>query len=197
MKTTRLFLFAAALVLVAGLTAGVMAQGKAGAAFRLPPEPITPVTTLNAIEVTDGALGYDSQKQEVMFGYSFLGRTTGVYPGSFTLSMNCTPAVPIPSGTSELTGGSWTLPVYTTETKASGYAGSLFGTIAKGTMSWDKTGTKATLYLVLSVDGGTEAWDGVGGYATFTGTLFVDEKTEKTMLTGDLVFNTITVSPIQ
>jgi hypothetical protein len=198
MKTSKHILLTLVFVLLSGLGAGVMAQNKGGSAFRLPPEPIVPVTTVNALEVTDGTPGYDSQtKQEVMFGYSFLGRTTGAYPGSFTLSMNCTPAVPVPSDKSELTGGSWTLPVYMTAIKGSGYAGALFGTVAKGTMIWDKTGTNATMYMVLSVDGGTQAWDGVGGYATFTGTLFVDEKTQKTMLTGDLVFNIISVSPMQ
>ena len=58
-----------------------------GSAVRLPPEPIVGVTKVNAIEVTDGVVGYDSQtKQETAFGYSYLGRTTGSYPGSFTLA---------------------------------------------------------------------------------------------------------------
>jgi hypothetical protein len=105
--------------------------------------------------------------------------------------MNCAPALPIPGSTSEVSGGSWTLPVYMTSIKGgTSYAGSLYGTIAKGEMSWDKTGRYATVYIVLDVHG-TQSWEGVGGYASFTGNLYVDEKTEKTMLDGTLVFTLI------
>ena len=195
MRISRLFLFAASFVLLTVLSAGVMAQRKASGAFRLPPEPIGSVVKVNAIEVTDGTIGYDAQtKEETAFGYSFLGRTTGAFPGSFTLSMNCAPAKAVPEGTSALKGGSWTLPVYMTEVRG-GYAGSLYGTIEKGTMTWDAKGTSATIYMVLNVAGGTQSWQGVGGFATFTGTLVVDEKTDTTTLSGDMVFNTI--SPIQ
>lgn len=195
MRISKLFLFAAAFVLLVGLYAGAMAQGRMVRqdSFRLPPEPIVPIVNLNAIEVTDGTLGMDNvTKKETAFGYSFLGRTTGSLPGSFTLSMNCTPSIPLPGETSDVTGGSWTLPVYMPGTKlGSSYAGSLYGTIAKGTMTWDKTGTGATVYIVLNVDGGTQSWDSVGGYATFAGTLFIDEKTQKTTLNGALVFTII------
>jgi hypothetical protein len=195
MKTSKYFLLAATLVLLAGLSFSAMAQSKRSV-FRLPPEPLPPGVSVIAIEVTDGISGFDNKtKLETVFGYSFLGRTTGSMPGSFTISMNCTPATPIPGESSDLTGGSWTLPVYMTKLDGGGYAGSLYGTIAKGTMNWDKTGTNANIYIVLNVNGGTQTWDGVVGYATFTGLMFVDEKTQKTMLTGDLVFNIITISP--
>ena len=206
MKTSKNFLLAAAFVLLVG-SGGVMAQGKMEPTFRIPPEPVEPVTSVNAIEVTDGTVGYDAQgKQEIQFGYSFLGRTTGAFPGSFTLFMNCTPrhqllgdtgevtGDALGASTSELTGGAWTLPVYAGALKGGGYAGSLYGTIAKGTMNYDKLGTGGSVYIVLNVDGGTQSWEGVRGFATFTGTLFVDEKTQKTMLSGDLVFNIINAS---
>lgn len=204
MKTSKYFLLAAAFVLLVG-SGGIMAQGKMESNFRIPPEPVGLVTTVNAIEVTDGTVGYDGQgKQEIQFGYSFLGRTTGAFPGSFTLFMNCTArhqllgdtgevtGDALGANTSELTGGAWTLPVYVGALKGGGYAGSLYGTIAKGTMNYDELGTGANVYIVLNVDGGTQSWEGVTGFATFTGTLLVDEKTQKTMLSGDLVFNIIT-----
>ena len=192
MKTSKHLLLVAAFVLLASL-GSAMAQGKmnqTGTAI-LPPEPILPIVHVNAIEVTDGTIGYDGQtKSETMFGYSFLGRTSGSFPGSFTLSMNCTPAIPKPGESSGLTGGAWTLPVYMTTSLRSGasYAGSFYGTIADGKMHWDKTGTNAEVYFVLNVDGGTQTWDGASGYAIFTGILFHDEKTQKTTLSGDLVF---------
>lgn len=189
MKTRKTFLLAMALVLMAGLGAGAMGQGKTGSVQGSPPEPIEPSAHVNAIEVTDGVVGFDLAKSETAFGYAFLGRTTGSLPGSFTLSMNCTPAAPLPGETSEMTGGSWTLPVYMTNLKGgSGYAGSLYGTIANGSMNWEKSGSGANVYAVLNIDGGTQTWDGAQGFATFVGTIFVDEKTQKTMLTGDLVF---------
>jgi hypothetical protein len=206
MKTSKHFLLAVAFVLIAA-SSGVMAQSrKTSAAIPTPPEPILSSTKVNAIEITDGTVGYNSQtKEETTFGYSFLGRTTGAFPGSFTLSMNCTPPpaegygsagttaiVPPPT---VMTGGSWTLPVYTTSMKgSSSYAGSLYGTIAKGEMNYDKRGN-ATVYFVLNVDGGTQSWDGVRGYATFAGTLLIDEKTQKKTLTGDMVFDIISVFP--
>ena len=199
MKTSKYFLLVAAFVLLVSLVATAMGQGKMdpkGSAFRLPPEPIQPIVSVSAIEITDGTLGMDSTtKTETAFGYSFFGQTTGSLPGSFTLSMNCAPALPIPGGTSELTGGSWTLPVYMTSIKGgTSYAGSLYGTIAKGTMTWDKTGTNATVYIVLDVSG-TQTWEDVGGYASFAGNLYVDEKTQKTLLDGTLVFTLISALP--
>lgn len=207
MKTSKYFLLAMAFVLIAALSGGVMAQAKkSSAAIPTPPEPIMAITKVNAIEITDGTIGYDGQtKDETAFGYGFLGRTTGAFPGSFTLSMNCTPPpaagdygispISITPARIVMTGGSWTLPVYTTPLKGgSSYAGSLYGTIAKGEMNYDKLGTTATVYFVLNVDGGTQSWDGVRGYATFAGTLFVDEKTQKKVLTGEMVFDIINVS---
>jgi hypothetical protein len=201
MKISKYFLLAAALVLVGVLCSGATAQVKMGPTsppIWLPPEPIMDIVSVNAIEISDGTLGFNSEtKKETSFGYSFLGQTTGSLPGSFTLSMNCTPATPIPGDTSELTGGAWSLPVYMLSIRGSGYAGSLYGTIAKGTMNWDKTGTNADIYIVLNVNGGTQSWENVQGYATFAGTLFVDEKTQKTMLNGNMVFTIISGIPDQ
>jgi hypothetical protein len=191
MKASKHIMFVAIFVLVTGLI-GVMAQNRTiqkDSAIRLPPEPILQTAHVTAAEITDGIVGFDSQtKKETVFGYSFLGQTTGSYPGSFTLSMNCSPAIPIPGDVSEMSGGAWTLPVYVTGTKATGHAGSLYGTISKGTMSWDKAGTTATIYAVLNVDGGTQKWSGAQGFVIFTGTLSVDGKTQEPTLDGDLVF---------
>jgi hypothetical protein len=194
MRTSKLFLFAAAFVLLASFYTGAMAQdrmGQKGSIGRLPPGPIGSIVKVSAIEVTDGVIGLDNlTKEETAFGYAFLGQTTGDFPGSFTLSMNCTPAKAKPGEGNELTSGSWTLPVYITSMRgSSAYAGSLYGTIAKGKMNWDEKGTSANVYIVLNVDGGTQSWDGVKGYATFAGTLTVDETTGKTTLDGDMMFS--------
>ena len=67
MKTSKHLLLAAAFVLLAGLCTGAMAQGKMdpeALAFRLPPEAILTSVTINAIEITDGKLGYDGQTKQ-------------------------------------------------------------------------------------------------------------------------------------
>ena len=66
MKTSKYFLLVAALVLLVGLVGTAMAQGKMdskGSAFRLPPEPIQPIVSVSAIEVTDGIVGMDSTRE--------------------------------------------------------------------------------------------------------------------------------------
>lgn len=185
MKISKLFLLVAAAALLMGFANGAFAQRKISPAV-MPPIPIT--TKVSAIEVTDGTFGYDTQREETMYGYTFLGRTSGEYPGSFILSMNCSPAFPIAGGETAVSSGSWTLPVYANSLKGSSYAGSLYGTIAKGSMIFDKVGN-ADVYIQLNVNGGTQTWDGVTGYATFTGTLVHDEKHDVTTLTGTLEFN--------
>jgi hypothetical protein len=197
-ENKQIFSVGRGLGVLVGFVGTAMAQGKMdskGTAYRLPPQPIQPIVSVSAIEITDGTVGMDIKGTETAFGYSFMGQTTGSLPGTFTLSMNCAPALPIPGYTSEVSGGSWTLPVYMTSIKGgTTYAGSLYGTIDKGTMSWDKTGRNATVYILLNVNG-TQTWEGVGGYASFAGTLYVDEKTQETMLDGTLVFTLINPIP--
>jgi hypothetical protein len=192
MKTSKYFLFVAAFVVVIGLSLGAMAQKRLDVTKSTIglPSPTVPTVNIIAIEVSDGTLGLDSRDNtETTFGYSFLGRASGSLSGSFTLSMNCAPAIPVPGDTTQLTGGSWTLPVYMGTMKGGGYAGSLYGTVAKGSMNWDQLGTTADVHILLNVDGGTQTWDGEQGYATFEGTLSVDPQTGKANLTGDAVFS--------
>jgi hypothetical protein len=186
MNTSKRFLVAATFVMLTGLCAGAMAQSRTSA-FLLPPEPYSDVIKVNAIRISEGTTGYDGQtKEESKFGYSFLGRTSGSLPGSFTLFLNYAPATLVPGDSSALTGGAWALPVYTAYTRlgGDGYAGSLYGSIASGKMSWDKAGTSAAVYIILNVDGGTKSWDGVKGSATFVGTLSIDDK-GTTILNGE------------
>ena len=193
MNSRKYFLLTASFILLAGLITGAMGQRKTGATAPTlsPPEPIQTIVKVNAIEIADGIVGVDKQNQvETMFGYSFLGRTSGALPGSFMFSMNCAPAAFVPGGTNDVTGGAWSLPVDMNEIRG-GYAGSLYGVIEKGKMEWDKTGTRATLYLVLKIDGGTQIYKGFSGYALFTGTLVEDETTLLKTITGDLVFNSL------
>jgi hypothetical protein len=190
MKTGKLFLLTAALVMAAGLVGSAMAQGRIAPAGAIEIRPIPATTKLNAIEITDGTIGYDSNaKQEMTYGYSFLGRTSGEFPGSFSLFMNCTPAIPMLGDASEVTGGSWALPVYMTGAKGGlVYVGSLYGTISNGSMNWDKLGN-ADVNLVLNVDGGTQNWAGATGSVTFVGTLLHSQSSDVTTLTGELVFS--------
>jgi hypothetical protein len=61
MKTSKRFLLAAAFTLLVGLGSGAMAQSKMGPTgppIFEPPDPIVPVVTVNAIEITDGTREY-------------------------------------------------------------------------------------------------------------------------------------------
>jgi len=191
MKISKQLLLAAAFMLLTGLGATAMAQGK-DSLYRV--AAVTrdqPVVRISAIEVSFGTAGTNTEtSMDTAFGYSFLGQTTGSFPGTFTLSMNSTPSTPIPGGTSEVTGGSWTLPVYEIDGQGNtSYAGSFYGTISSGMIEWDQSGTTAGISFRLNVNGGTEAYDGTNSFATFVGTLLVDEATQKITLEGKLTFN--------
>ena len=184
MNTKRLFI-TAAFILVVGLGTSVTAQRKTSLQAGItPPQPVDTTVTLelNSVEVTDGTIAFDPKRGDSMFGYGFLGRTSGDLPGSFMFSMNCFPSFFAPGGTNEITGGMWTLPVYMTPFKGlnTTYMGSLYGTLVNGSMDWDKTGT-AQVFFAFNVDGGTQNWAGVKGYGTFKGTLSENEKTGTTM----------------
>lgn len=194
MNTKRL-LMTAAFILVVGLGASATAQRKTSLQdFIIPPQPIeTSVTMeLNSVEVTDGSVALDPKRGDTMFGYGFLGRTSGDLPGSFMFSMNCFPSFFAPGESNEITGGMWTLPVYMRPFKGlnTTYMGSLFGTLVKGSMDWDKTVDCSTsglctgsalVYFELNVTGGTQNWAGATGYGTFKGTLTQNEKTGTTL----------------
>ncbi|MGH9874757.1 MAG: hypothetical protein ACRD9S_20065, partial [Pyrinomonadaceae bacterium] len=178
MNTSKRVMIIAAFILIACLAASADAQRKTALQVNniAPPQPIgeSVTMTLNAIEVSDGVVGLDGRDGggagvypnpgETIFGYGFLGRTTGDLPGSFMFSMNCTPAVFTPGESNEITGGMWTLPVYAQALKGLNtvYMGSLYGKSVSGKMGWDKDGN-AAVYVNLTIEGGTQNWAGVTG----------------------------------
>jgi hypothetical protein len=199
MNTSKRLMITAAFILIACLAASAGAQRKTSLPVDniSPPQPIDQNVTmkLNAIEISDGIVGLDpkfggaagfSRAGETIFGYAFLGRTSGTLPGSFMLSMNCTPAVFTPGGANEITGGMWTLPVYALPFKGldTVYMGSLYGEPVSGNMGWDKEGN-AEVFVNLTIEGGTQNWAGVKGYGTFEGTVTTSGK-GGTTLTGVL-----------
>ena len=196
MRTSNYLLPSVAFVLLAGVLAGAMAQGGLKPSYRSVPEPIEEFVSVSAIEVSDGVMGMDNATgQETAFGYSFLAQTTGAMPGSLTLSMNAVPLTPETQATllvnkdRQLTGGTWTLPVYKTTMRGGAvFVGSVYGTVANGTMMWDKTGTTGTINFVLNVNGGTQTWAGARGSATFEGIMSVDETTNATIFNGNMEF---------
>lgn len=203
MNTSKRLMIIAAFILIAGLAASAGAQRRSALQVKdiAPPQPIDQTVTmkLNAIEVSDGVVGFTPgfvgpgepgdrfpKQIESIFGYAFLGRTSGDLPGSFMFSMNCTPAVFTPGESNEITGGMWTLPVYARPFKGldTVYMGSLYGKPVSGKMGWDKEGN-AEVYVNLTIEGGTQNWAGVKGYGTFEGTMTTSGK-GGTTLTGVL-----------
>jgi hypothetical protein len=198
MNASKQLILAAALVLLAGLCAGATAQQlkteTKTQALVSPGDTIS--MRLSAIEVAEGARAFDYNitpaalrpeplMREVLFGYSFLGRTSGELPGSLNLSMNCTPATFTPEGTNEMAGGTWTLPVYNNRGLLGAYyrvgvidsyVGALYGNVTGGTIKWDKTGTVGVLDMTFEVTGGTKAFAELSGKGTIQGTMFESEK---------------------
>lgn len=163
----RLF-FITVIFLVSGFVTGAIAQEVR------PPMPSVHVVDLKlrGIEFNDGVVGYDNLwGRETMFGYAFVGKTYGELPGVLTLSMNCSPATFTPGMSNEMTGGTWTLPIYSAPSvfKQPVYLGSLYGHIAGGKLAWDKI--SAQMYLTFVVDGGTLKFTGATGDGSFDGTL--------------------------
>jgi len=178
----------AAFILLAGLCASATAQRKtnlimSGDGIPVPQQEY--FLKVNAIEASEGTVAVDYKFGESLFGYSFLGRTTGDLAGSLMLSMNCSPAAFVPGGMNEMIGGSWTFPVYASDKSTRDiYLGSLYGTIKTGKMAWDKSGTIAEMSVILVFENGTKTWEGRRGYAEFLGTL--DDSGKFETLTGVL-----------
>lgn len=115
------------------------------------------------------------------YGWMCYAKTTGAFPGSFTVSMDYL-GTKAPGTSSSISGGSWTLPVYTTSKFSKlgpipleSYQGVLFGTVEGGAITWGKDGN-ATMELKLIVQGGTQAFAGYSGGAVLYGTLAYSEK---------------------
>jgi hypothetical protein len=157
MKRTTHIALAIALTFLAGLFCGAQAQTKP--------------TTLQGIEVSSGLEGGE---RGVTYGVSFLGKTTGVLPGSFFMSLNHTSFLSPDSPINTINGGTWSLAVY----QYNRYLGAIYGRVAEGSMNWKAPDTVAAVNITLMVDGGTRIFTGVSGKGTFTGTLnrMVDDK---------------------
>ena len=178
MNTAKRLAFAVALTLLTGLFWSTQAQSLS--------------TKLQTIEVSPGIEGTD---KGMMYGATYLGKTTGVLPGSFFLSMNydmtsvltarLSLAQQVPS-IQNITGGTWSLPVY----RGSLYLGAIYGHIQEGTMQGTPGGLRpSTVNMILVVDGGTQTYDGTSGSGTFSGTLNHVTKDGIPTMSGTLSFD--------
>jgi hypothetical protein len=180
-KLLKTKLFIAVIFLVSNLVTGAAAQSPSDSEPTVPPHTGQSVELkLRGIEISDGFVGFDNfTGRETMFGYAFVGQTYGALPGVLTLSMNCTPAAFTPGGVNEVTGGTWTLPIYSTPSlvKQPVYLGSFYGHIATGKMGWETT--SAQMNLIFTIDGGTLKFTGATGEGTFEGTFAEPVKGEE------------------
>src|ERR1044072_3568434 len=169
MKRTKHLAFAIALTFLAGLFWSAQAQNR--------------LNTLKGIEV---APGVEDAEKGVINGASFLGKTSGLYPGSFFMSLNYTTesfgTLQTVQTRNIITIGTWSLPVY----RSSQYLGALYGRVVDGTMVWNSANTVATVNIILSLDGGTQKFEKASRQAEFVGTL--DRTTRgKPTLNGSLM----------
>jgi hypothetical protein len=167
MKRTKHLACAIALTFLAGLSWSAQAQNR--------------LTTIKGIEATPGV---ETPERGVINGTSFLGKTSGLYPGSFFMSLNyTTQSFGFSQTQNIITIGTWSLPVY----RANQYLGAVYGRVVDGTMDWNSDKTIATVNITMSVDGGTQTFEKSNGKANFVGTL--DRTTRgKPTLNGSLMF---------
>ena len=136
------------------------------------------IVTFNGVEVSAG-----HQEPGEAYGWICYARTGGAFPGTLTVTMDYL-GVKGPGVSSQVTGGGWTLPVYLTGKFSTAkrpitddpYRGVLFGSVDGGEISWDKSGTLATVQLKLIIRGGTKDMEGLSGSAILQGTVIYDEK---------------------
>ena len=166
--------FAVALLVTLVLSGAVQAQSGTAVSFK-------------GLEISGG---YEEPGEA--YGWMCYAKTTGAFPGSFTMSMNYL-GTKEPGTSSSISGGSWTLPVYTTSKFSrfgpiplESYQGVLFGTVEAGAVTWGKDGN-ATMELKLTVKGGTQGFVGYSGDAVLYGTLAYSEKGAP--WTGTIYFN--------
>jgi len=166
--------FAVALLVTLVLAGAVQAQSDAAVSFK-------------GLEISTG-----HEEPGEAYGWMCYAKTTGTFPGSFTMSMNYM-GTKQPGTSSDISGGSWTLPVYTTSKLSNlgpipleSYQGVLFGTVEGGAITWGKDGN-ATMELKLIVQGGTQAFAGYSGGALLYGTLAYSERGAP--WTGTIYFN--------
>ena len=169
----RIKFFIAVIFLLSGLVIGATAQLADDSQIQpFAPSVQTVELKLHGIEFNDGVVGFDKETgRDSMFGYGFHGQTYGALPGVLTLSMNCTPATFNPGESNEMTGGTWTLPVYSMPPlyKNPVYLGSFYGHIVSGKLSWEKISAK--MYFTFAIDGGTVKFTGATGDGFFEGDL--------------------------
>ncbi len=135
------------------------------------------VVSFNGIEIATG-----HEEPGEAYGWMCYARTTGTFPGNLTLTMDYQ-GIKAPSTSSDVTGGSWTLPVYTSSKFSAirpilmdPYQGVLFGSIDGGSVAWSKDGLVATIELKLTIRGGTQAMTDLHGDAILYGTVTYGEK---------------------
>lgn len=132
------------------------------------------VVSFQGIEISSG---HDETGEA--YGWMCYARTTAPFPGNFTLTMDYM-GMKQPGTVSDVTGGSWTLPVYASSKYSlrpwplDAYQGVMFGSVEGGAITWDKLGS--TMELKLSITGGTQGFSGYRGSAILYGTLTYDEK---------------------
>ena len=176
MRITKCIAAGFALLLIGLFGISAQAQNRP-----VPVEQTGAVLTIKGFEVSPGTQEYGET-----YGWTCFGKATGDLTGDFTLSMNIN-SVRTPGGTAVIESGDWTLSVYEATIRGTIDMGALYGNVQFGEVTWDKTGTTASVQLKLLITGGTDTMSDVNGTATLFATVTYDEKGTGTF-GGTLVF---------
>ncbi|MDT5157163.1 MAG: hypothetical protein QOH51_1520 [Acidobacteriota bacterium] len=140
------------------------------------------VSNFNGFEMSQGHKELSGEA----YGWVCYGKTSGYLPGNLTLMMDYQAQSEVGLDTIArvsdiigggnnnkiITGGNWTLPVYTTTIRGTTtYVGVLYGTVTSGTFTWDDMGYTGTMNLKLQITGGTQTMVGWQGTVDFDATV--------------------------
>jgi hypothetical protein len=125
------------------------------------------VNNFNGFEISQGHTELSGEA----YGWVCYGKTSGYLPGNLTLMLNYQPQNDA-GFDKTITGGNWTLPVYTTTIRGTTtYVGVLYGTVTSGTFTWNDMGYTGTMNVKLQITGGTQTMVGWQGTADFDATV--------------------------
>lgn len=181
MKSSKLLAFAAAIVLLAGMSAQAQKRKVSIKAMPLPVPAalqgkyVTEVGGSQASQGLEAIVGFGTHQ---VMGWNVFGQTTGDLSGHIFMSINYNMpsavdpgdeigAIPPPVPPSQVTSGSWIKLIYVDGV----YAGSVSGRIVGGTVTWDTRSQTQTVSLDLAGDSGTGAYEGNTGLGSFIGSV--------------------------
>jgi hypothetical protein len=126
-----------------------------------PPPPPEPGETIT-VEVSGLEIDAGDTEGDTTYGLRFVGAASGGLEGAMEVSLDYTPPNPGPGVVNQIVGGSWSIV---------SDAGSLSGTVASGSATWDDGVTEAAVEATFIIAEASGAYAAYAGSGQFSGVL--------------------------